>query len=76
MGSFNIQFEQCKIRIAVVCLAFALLCDIFLEYRCGLWVVAVQSVQDSLNVLGPLRRFVECCTHGRVVSVGLIGEYS
>jgi len=57
------QFEEGEVGIAVVCLVGALLGDVFLEYRRRLRVVAVESVQDGVDVLRPVGRVVECNAH-------------
>lgn len=53
------QFQQCQIRITVVRLIFALLCDVFLEYRRRFRVVSIEAVEDGVNVFGPFGREVE-----------------
>lgn len=57
------QLEQGQVRVAVIGLVFALRHDVILENSRGLGVVAVQSVQDGINVLWPLGRVVEGDTH-------------
>ena len=58
-----VQFEERKVCVAVVCLVFALRLDVVLEYCGRLWVVSVESVENSLNMLWPVSREVEWDTH-------------
>lgn len=57
------QLKQSQVGVAVVGLVFALRYDVVLENSRGLGVVAVESVQDGINVLWPLGRVVEGNTH-------------
>lgn len=57
------QLEQSQVGVAVIGLVFALRHDVVLENSRGLGVVAVESVQDGINVLWPLGRVVEGDTH-------------
>lgn len=57
------QLEQGQVGVAVVGLVFALRHNVVLENCRGLGVVAVESVQDGINVLWPLGRVVERNTH-------------
>lgn len=57
------QLEQGQVGVAVVGLVFALRRDVVLENCRRLGVVAVESVQDGVNVLWPLGRVVERNTH-------------
>ena len=63
----NVQFEESKVGVAVICLVGALLCNVFLEYRGRLWVVAVEAVQDVVDVFRPLGRIIEGDTHDCVM---------
>ena len=62
-GYAGLQFQQSQISIAVVRPVLALLCHIVLEDVRRFRVIPVQSVQDSLNMLWPIWRIVECNTH-------------
>lgn len=53
------QLEQRQVGVAIVGPILALLLHIILENACRLWVVAVQAVEDLVDVLGPLGRLVE-----------------
>lgn len=57
------QLEQGQVGVAVVGLVFALRHNVVLENCRGLGVVAVESVQDGIDVLWPLGRVVERNTH-------------
>ena len=57
------QLEQSQVGVAVIGLVFTLRHDVVLENSRGLGVVAVESVQDGINVLWPLGRVVEGDTH-------------
>jgi hypothetical protein len=57
------QFQERQRRIGIKELFFALLADIFLKGRRGLWVVSVQAVQDLVNVRRPLLALVEGVSH-------------
>ena len=63
--AWYVQFEEGEVGIAVICLVLALLGNIFLEGGGGLWVVAVEAVQDGIDVLGPVRAVVEGDAHGQ-----------
>ena len=55
----DVQLKKRKVGVAIVGLLVALLLDVVLEDRGGLWVVSVQSVEDGLDVLWALWRVVE-----------------
>lgn len=59
-----LQLQQRQVGVAVVGLVGALLSDIFLENGRCLRVVSVQTIEDLVNVLRPLRRVVKCDAHG------------
>lgn len=59
----NLQFQEREVCVAIICLVVALLLDVILEDGRRLWVVAVESVEDRLNVLWALRRVIEWDTH-------------
>jgi hypothetical protein len=61
------QLEQGQVGVAVIGLVFALRHDVVLENSRRLGVVAVQSVQDGIDVLWPLGRVVEGDTHCCIV---------
>lgn len=58
-----LQFQQCEACICVEEFLFALLGDIFLEYCCRLGVVAIQTVEDLIDMRGPLFTLVEALRH-------------
>jgi hypothetical protein len=60
----DVQLEQGEVGVAVVRLVLALGHDIVLEDGGGLWVVAVEAVEDGLDVVRPLGRVVEGDAHG------------
>ena len=60
----DLQFQQGKVRIAIVCLVLALLSNIVLENIGGLGIVSVEAIQYLIDVFGPVRRKVECDAHG------------
>jgi hypothetical protein len=60
----NVQLQEGQVGVAVVCLRLALLHDIVLEDLRRLGVVAVEAIEDLLDVFGPLRREVEGGAHG------------
>lgn len=60
----HVQFEEGEIGVAVVCLRLALLHHVVLEDGRGLGVVAVEAIEDLVDVLGPLGREVKGGAHG------------
>lgn len=65
-GAFEdrvLQFQQCKACICVKEFLFALLSDIFLKYRCRLGIVTIQTVEDLIDMRGPLFTLVEALRH-------------
>ena len=63
-GGVDVQLQEGQVGVAIVCLRLALLHDIVLEDLRRLGVVAVEAIEDLLDVFGPLRREVEGGTHG------------
>jgi hypothetical protein len=63
MWNLDSQLQQRQICIAIVRSLLALLVHIVLEYGRGLRIVSIESVEDVLNVLGPVRRIVEGYAH-------------
>lgn len=57
------QFQEGEVGIAVVSLVFALGCHVVVKDARRLGVVAIQAVEDGINVLWPLGRIVERYTH-------------
>ena len=57
------QFQQRKVGVAVVRSVLALLRDIVLEDGGSLGVVSVQAIQDSIDMLWPVRRIIESDAH-------------
>lgn len=57
------QLQQSQVGVAVVSLIFALFHDIFGEDFGGLGVVAVEAIEDGVDVLRPVRRVIECDAH-------------
>lgn len=57
------QFQESKVRIAVVCLLFTLLCNVLLKYCGCFWVVSIKAVQDRIDLLRPIRRVIERDSH-------------
>ena len=78
----DVQLQEGEVCVAVVCLALALLHDIVLEDARRLRVVAIQSIEDLLHVLGPFRREVkgdahDCCVdERRGVGVGGLVKFA
>ena len=68
----DLQLQQCEVGIAVVGLFLALVVHVVLEDCGGLWVVSVETVEDGINVLWPVRRVIERYAHD--VCVGCGGE--
>ena len=62
---FDLQFEEGKVGVAVVGAVFTLLRHIVLENGGGFGVVAVETIKDSFNMLGAIRRVVEGYAHGQ-----------
>lgn len=58
-----IQFEERQIGIAVIRLRFALLGNIFLEYCGRLRVISVETVEDGVDIFGPVFAQVESESH-------------
>lgn len=72
-----IQFQEREVRIAVICLSLALLCNVFLKNAGGLWVVSIEAIEDGVDVLRPVRAVVEGVDHdygSERVYVGLARE--
>ena len=63
MNAEHSQFQQRKVRVAVVGPILALLRDIVLEDGGCFWIVSVQAIQDSIDMLWPLRRVIESDAH-------------
>ena len=59
----NLQFQQCQVRIAVVCPILALLRHVVLKYRGCFRVISVEAVEDGVDVFGAVRGVVECDSH-------------
>lgn len=59
----HIQLQQSQIGVAVVSLVFALFHDIFGEDFGGLGVVAVEAIENGVDVFRPVRRVIECDAH-------------
>lgn len=59
-----VQLQEGEVGVAVVRLALALLHDIVLEDAGGLRIVAVEAIENHVDVLGPFRREVEGGAHG------------
>jgi len=72
---WDVQFQKRKVCVAVICLVLALLRDVFLEDGGGLWVVAIEAVQDGVDVLRSVRAVVECDAHSGGVCRGRIGVW-
>lgn len=72
------QLEESEVGVTVICPVLALLCHVVLKYGCGLWVVSIETIQDSVNVRWPVRRVIECYTHGfcEIGPSGMFGERS
>lgn len=66
-SQIDVQLQQCQIRVAVVCLVFALLHDIVLEYACCLGIVPVEPIKYLIDVFRPLGREVERDAHDVLV---------
>jgi hypothetical protein len=66
---YYLQLEEGQVRVAVVCLVLALLHHVVLEDRRCLGVVAVEAIENQVDVLGPLRREVERDTHDVLMPV-------
>jgi len=58
-----VQFQQCKICIAVIGLVFALLHNVVLKNSRGLRIVSIQTVEDIVDMLGSVRRIVKRNAH-------------
>lgn len=61
-----VQFEEREVGVAVVSLVFALRGHIVLEYTRRLGVVAIEAVQNRVDVLWPLGGKVERDAHSCV----------
>lgn len=59
----NIQFQQRKIRIAIVRPFFTLLSDVVLKYGRRFRVISVETVEYGIDVLWPFGRSVEGDSH-------------
>jgi hypothetical protein len=59
-----VQLQKRQVGIAVVCLAFALLHDIVLEDGRRLGIVPVETIENLVDVLRPVRRVIEGTRHG------------
>jgi hypothetical protein len=66
---YYLQLEEGQVRVAVVCLVLALLHHVVLEDSRCLGVVAVEAIEDQVDVLGPLRREVERDAHDVLMAV-------
>ena len=66
---YYVQLEEGQVRVAVVCLVLALLHHVVLEDSRCLGVVAIEAIEDQVDVLGPLRREVEGDAHGVLIAV-------
>ena len=55
----NSQLEESEVGVAVVCAIFTLLRHVVLEYRRRFGIVAVESIQDRIDMFGPIGRMVE-----------------
>lgn len=70
--SADSQLQQRQVRVAVIGPVLALLCYVVLEYCGGFGVVAIEAVEDGIDVLRPLGRIVEGNAHCRRESVGTV----
>lgn len=61
------QLEQGEVGVAIVRLLFALLHHVVLQNGGGLGVVAVQAVEDVVNVLRPVRHRIFLCLLWRML---------
>ena len=64
LNTAHSQFQQRKVGVAVVCPILALLRDIVLEDGGSFGIVSVQAVQDSIDMLWPVRCVIESDAHG------------
>lgn len=75
-----VQLEKGQIGIVVNKLFFALESNIFLEYASRLRVVAVEAVENGIDVLWPIRCVVKwythCCDECNSSDMGVEGETS
>ena len=55
---WNSQLKQCQVGIDVNRSILTLLCDVFLENSHRFGIITIKSVQNSINVLRPIRRVV------------------
>ncbi len=63
------QLQQGQVRIAVIGPVLALLRYVVLEYGGGFGVVAIEAVEDGIDVLRPFGRIIEGNAHCRRESV-------
>ena len=59
----HLQLQQGQVGIHIDRLVLTLCGDIVLEDLCGLWVVAIQAVEDGIDVLRPVGRVIKCDSH-------------
>ena len=70
---WNVQLQQCQVGIAVIGPVFALLRNIVLEDGCCLGIVAIEAIENSVDVLGSVGCVVECYAHGCLEAEDFMG---
>ena len=59
------QFEKGEVGVAIIGFVFTLLGHIVLEDCCSFWIVALETVEDGINVCRPFGSKVKRDAHGQ-----------